>query len=291
MNKKQYNNIIDWTVKHQQSAQAEDSLATARAIFDNMGVALPGGSTKEVLETLRTNSYMGWRLCTMEEAQAAADKGTAAIGISEDQIVVLAANDAEQPVEATATVMTLSGSDSTYSMSDWEYYKYRCCTTCYNCGADLDTDAHNLLEGIAKADIEDYFILSYGVDISSVDYRLLLRLYLMGKALGFSNIQIDSAYRSNEEQQRLYEAFLNGNGNPAAKPGESWHNWGGAVDVRSGAFTALPDSAFESFDLIRPVKSPQFEPWHIQVIETQGIPVDGRDDYFAEITKWSEVIC
>ncbi len=41
---------------------------------------------------------MGWKSCTMQEAQAATDRGVATIiGISEDRIVVLSANDEEQP--------------------------------------------------------------------------------------------------------------------------------------------------------------------------------------------------
>ena len=50
MNTKHYNNVIDWTLKHDQAAQTEDSLATARAIFNNMGIALPNGSMQEVYE-------------------------------------------------------------------------------------------------------------------------------------------------------------------------------------------------------------------------------------------------
>ena len=93
MNKKQYNNVIDWTVKHEPAAQTEDSLATARAVFNNMGVALPNGTMEEVYKTIKTDKYMGWKSCTMQQAQAAADKGTAAIGISKDRIVVLSATD------------------------------------------------------------------------------------------------------------------------------------------------------------------------------------------------------
>ena len=104
MNKKQYNNVIEHTLKLEQS---DDSLSTARAIFDNMGVALPQGDMKTVYQTIKTDNYMGWKSCSMQEAQAAADKGTAAIGISEDKIVVLAANDEEQPVAQTASVTTL----------------------------------------------------------------------------------------------------------------------------------------------------------------------------------------
>lgn len=104
MNKKQYNNIIVNTLKHEHT---EDSLSAARAVF-NMGVALPGGDMKEVFETVKTDNYMGWKSCTMEEAQAAANNGTAAIGISDSKIVVLAADDAEEPIESTANVLAIT---------------------------------------------------------------------------------------------------------------------------------------------------------------------------------------
>jgi len=129
MNKKQYNNVIENTLKHEQSAQTDDSLATARAIFDNMGVALPQGDIKTVYETIKTDNYMGWKSCTMQEAQAAADNGTATIGISEDRIVVLSANDEEQPVAQTASVMTLDENTSAYAVAGLEYYSYSYGTT------------------------------------------------------------------------------------------------------------------------------------------------------------------
>ena len=124
MNKKQYNNIIEHTLKHEKSAQTEDALATARAIFNNMGVALPQGDIKAVYETIKNNRYMSWKPCSMKEAQAAADKGIAAIGISEDKIVVLSATDEEQPVAQTASVMTLDENTSAYAVAGLEYYSY-----------------------------------------------------------------------------------------------------------------------------------------------------------------------
>lgn len=129
MDKKQYNNVIDWTLKHEQSAQTEDSLATARAIFNNMGVALPSGDIKEVCETLKTDDYMGWKSCTMQEAQHAADNGAAAIAISEDKIVVLSATDEEEPVAQTASVMTLSENTSAYAVDRMSYYSYNYSST------------------------------------------------------------------------------------------------------------------------------------------------------------------
>ncbi len=126
MNKKQYNNVIENTLKHEKTG---NSLSTARAIFDNMGVALPQGDIKTVYETIKTNNYMGWKSCTMKEAQAAADKGVAAIGISEDRIVVLSANDEEQPVAHTASVMMLDENTSAFAVDGLEYYTYSYGTT------------------------------------------------------------------------------------------------------------------------------------------------------------------
>ena len=129
MNKKQYNNVIDWTITHDQSAQTEDSLKTARTVFKNMGVALPQGDLKQVSDVLKTDDYMGWRSCTMQEAQAAADRGTAAIGINEEKIVILAANDEEQPVTATASVMTLSDTAAENAEPALAFYSYNYGTT------------------------------------------------------------------------------------------------------------------------------------------------------------------
>ena len=121
MNKKQYNNIIVNTLKHQHT---EDSLSAARAVFKNMGVALPGGDMKEVFETVKTDNYMGWKSCTMEEAQAAANNGTAAIGISDSKIVVLAADDAEEPIEPTVEVLAITDTTPAVAVAGLQYYSY-----------------------------------------------------------------------------------------------------------------------------------------------------------------------
>ena len=124
MNNKQYNNVIDYTIKCEHSSHTDDSLATARAIFNNMGVALPQGDLKQVCEVLKTNNYMGWVSCTMKEAQEAADRGTAAIGVCKDKIIVLSATDEEEPVTPTASVMTISENTSAYAVSDLQFYMY-----------------------------------------------------------------------------------------------------------------------------------------------------------------------
>ena len=132
MNKKQYNNLINYTLKHEETAQTKDTLITVRTIFNNMGVALPSGNMKEVYEVIKTNNYMGWTSCTMQEAQQAADNGTAAIGISKDRITIVSATDEDEPVAQTATVMNLSGENSADAIFDLEYYTYGNGTTTIN---------------------------------------------------------------------------------------------------------------------------------------------------------------
>ena len=207
MNKKQYNNIIENTLKHEQT---EDPLTTARAIFDNMGVALPQGDMKTVYETIKTDNYMGWKSCSMQEAQEAADNGTAVIGISEDRIVVLSAKDEEQPVAQTAMVMTLDENTSAFAVDGLQYYSYSyggTTTIGYGCGGQyrqVNTEKPNCFgyalfldenpavnswwgsshetehfSGKFRVAIEEYYpcrrIDSFASPISSDEYRLAVR--------------------------------------------------------------------------------------------------------------------
>ncbi len=152
MNKKQYNNIIENTLKYKQFAQSEDSLAIARAVFANMGVALPSGDIKTVCETIKTNDYMGWRECSAKEAQEAANGGFAAIGINEDKIVVISATDEDEPVAQTVSVMTLSENTSVLAIDGLKYYAYNYKATSsvgpyllsiFSCANDSDNSSIN----------------------------------------------------------------------------------------------------------------------------------------------------
>lgn len=125
MNKKQYNNIIFGTVRAEKALKNEP-LKMVRKICNNMGVALPQGDCKEILKTLKAGSYMAWKACTAEEAQAAANSGIAAIAISENSIAMLSADTTEATVAetdeafSTAAVIPLS----TVINTGVEYYLY-----------------------------------------------------------------------------------------------------------------------------------------------------------------------
>ena len=149
MNKKQYNNIIRNTLKREHT---EDSLSAARAVFKNMGVALPGGDMKEVFKTVKTDNYMGWKSCTMEEAQAAANSGTAAIGISDSKIVVLAADDAEEPIESTANVLAITDTTPAVAVAGLQYYSYSYGgTTCQGGGGTCSKRTYKRENAVAYA--------------------------------------------------------------------------------------------------------------------------------------------
>ncbi len=123
MNKKQYNNIINHSLQYD-CKDSENPLDTVRVIFNNMGVALPQGTIKEVYDTVSTGEYMGWKKCTLEEAKEAANNGIAAMGISENKIVVLSAEDDEQPVQQTASVLTLTDNTPAVAVANLQYYSY-----------------------------------------------------------------------------------------------------------------------------------------------------------------------
>ena len=61
---------------------------------------------------------------------------TGVFGISKDRIVVLSANNEEQPVEQTASVMTLDENASAFAAEGMRYYSY-------SCGGNVDIGNYN----------------------------------------------------------------------------------------------------------------------------------------------------
>ncbi len=132
MDRKQYNNIINHSLK---AEKPDTSLSAARGIFKNLGVALPRGDLKAVCETVKTDDYMGWRSCSMEEAQAAANIGTAAMGVSSDRIVVIAGVDSDEPAAENSAVMTITDTTPALAVSGLQFYAYSY-AACGSCGGD-----------------------------------------------------------------------------------------------------------------------------------------------------------
>lgn len=93
-----------------------------------------------------------------------------------------------------------------------------------------------------------------------------------------------SGFRTYAEQQAAYADYLAG-GNLAAKPGQSWHEYGLAVDVQristvngAGVYPGTLNKDYDLFAAGKPETLMQYglchtvrnEPWHIQPIETKG---------------------
>ena len=138
----QYKNVAQWTLANG-AAEASESAAAAKAIFDNMGVPFPAGSCGETLLTLMSEDYMGWRACTHLEAQEYANAGTAAVGIDGEHVVVILPEEGEglvgAVVQANATSYARQASDistaeritmqfyanSAAATNSWNYYANR----------------------------------------------------------------------------------------------------------------------------------------------------------------------
>lgn len=87
-----------------------------------------------------------------------------------------------------------------------------------------------------------------------------------GEATG-KKIQVNSGFRTREQQQKEYDA----NPRKAAKPGSSLHEFGLAVDISSATANELDKlGLMRKYGLTRPVGG---EPWHV---EPAGIQTDPR---------------
>ena len=128
MNKKQYHNVIHWTLKQDESVRNSDALTAVRAIFKNMGVALPNGNCQEINEVLATGKYMNWKPCDYDEVQKLANKGVAVVGISNSDIVVIdAAVSAEESLQTTETASTFARTTDVLAPSEisaMSFYSY-----------------------------------------------------------------------------------------------------------------------------------------------------------------------
>lgn len=102
-------------------------------------------------------------------------------------------------------------------------------------------------------------------DTAGLNPELLQRLDQVGRELG-TKINVESGFRSYAEQQELYQKYLNGTGNLAAKPGSSNHESGNAADVYVNGVAIASDprarAAAERAGLHWPVGG---EPWHTEM--------------------------
>lgn len=99
--------------------------------------------------------------------------------------------------------------------------------------------------------------------VNGLNLRLLEGLQATAAHLGIT-IQVNSGYRSIEEQRRLYEGYKKGlpGYNLAAPPGRSNHNFRTAADIRPHLGTSKAHLAVaRRYGIVFPVRG---EPWHAE---------------------------
>lgn len=97
-----------------------------------------------------------------------------------------------------------------------------------------------------------------------INPALAARLSQIGQAIG-KPINIVSGMRSRAEQAALYQKYLNGTGNLAAKPGSSNHESGGAADAYVGGkplASVLTPALQAKYGIHFPVRG---EAWHVEI--------------------------
>ena len=96
MTSSQYNNIVQYTLANMTAEDSQDSAVVTRKIMNNCGVGFPHGNNLEIMLTLLSEDYMGWRSCTRTDAQQMANNGIATIGVSPERAVVIKAEGGEE---------------------------------------------------------------------------------------------------------------------------------------------------------------------------------------------------
>jgi D-alanyl-D-alanine carboxypeptidase/Transglycosylase SLT domain len=92
-------------------------------------------------------------------------------------------------------------------------------------------------------------------------------------------VTVTSGFRTFEEQQELYQRYLSGSGNLAAKPGTSRHEFGLAVDF--GGDLDLAAELAERYGLQNTVPG---EPWHYELSDEMAGEVD--DNWYSNFGEF-----
>ena len=109
--------------------------------------------------------------------------------------------------------------------------------------------------------------------LEEVDGELLRRIQVLAEQHGITRIGLTAAFRTWDEQNAL---FLHPD-YTAARPGNSWHEYGAAVDIPQNYRGNMFNGNYSSFGIIRPGR-----PFHIQLDihpRDYTTPAQGRAHY------------
>lgn len=101
-------------------------------------------------------------------------------------------------------------------------------------------------------------------DTEGLDAEFAEKLENLARGIG-ERISITSGYRTIEEQQQLWDES-DQTGKWVARPGESKHNFGLAVDVKNETIRAMSNEELSQYGLYKPM---DYENWHLEPVETR----------------------
>ena len=177
MTGKEYRSVVDWTVK-KCSERSDKPIDTVRAVCKNLGAELPEGDVREISEVLKTNDYMGWRSCSINDAKFCAEIGVTAIGIDDDRIVIIT-DKADKNNSSMLTknstddiIMTVTDETPALAVGNMQFYSYS-----YGCGGSGSSGGSCPPSGGGIME-EDYIIALRDIfDFSSSTADLIRSLY------------------------------------------------------------------------------------------------------------------
>lgn len=153
------------------------------------------------------------------------------------------------------TVATKSHEEIKLGSWDFEVYKPK-----FPYKSALDPEAYPTL----MPDEWSYWVKAENCN-ANIDPVFMGRLAALAKAHN-KKLIFYSGFRTYDKQKELYNMYLKGTGNLAAKPGSGWHEFGAAVDAKDWV-RELGAKEMAKYGLCKPVSG---ESWHIQPIETKN---------------------
>jgi hypothetical protein len=134
-------------------------------------------------------------------------------------------------------------------------------------------------------------------DESGVYPKLIQAINVLCVAKG-KDCTCTSGYRSKERQKVINQQVLHSTPGSrqladgsvynkagqclAAAYGKSNHCYGMALDITDTWFKSLKNTELAKYGLIKPM---DYEPWHVELIETRKIPVDNKKVFYFQYTN------
>lgn len=137
-----------------------------------------------------------------------------------------------------------------------------------NTSLNAKSFAQSMEPGLVQLGRDNTVVSDNGVDLKGMNQDFMTVFYAMvgewKKSGGKGRVQVNSAYRSVEKQRVMYAAYEQRKKKPpaVARPGNSRHNSGVAIDINSSFANQMNDMGLlKKYKFHRPVRN---EAWHLE---------------------------